>query len=160
MRGRKEAMVRKKRRRRILDIVPLFKNGDRLVIYTATDATSALKISRPGVPAPDGFLYFSRLVFSLPSLYLSSSLVASFSPCNFLYALIYPSRSALRPTVSLFLSLSSISRDFSPIFCPCFFFFPQKGSLLYQISVSPGSLQAPWRAATFVSDGLSRQAIA
>lgn len=53
--------------------MPPLKNGDRLVIYTAADARSALKIFPAGVPAPDGFLYFSRLVFSLPPILLPLS---------------------------------------------------------------------------------------
>lgn len=109
-----EKVTREERRKRILDIVPLLKNGDRLVIYTAADARSALKISRTGVPAPDGFLYFSRLVSSLPPFFLLSSYFSSSPPCRFFYArLIYPSlRTASARTVR---ALSSISRDFSPI---------------------------------------------
>lgn len=150
----KEKVTREERRKRILDIVPLLKNGDRLVIYTAADARSALKISRAGVPAPDGFLYFSRLVFSLPPFFLLPSYFSSSPPCRFFYArLIYPSLSGSRRSFGLFPRFLVIFLPFLSSFLkrhfPSFTCFPA--------SLVPSSLVP---AATFVFEGLSRQAIA
>lgn len=111
--------------------MPLLKNGDRLVIYTAADARSALKISRTGVPAPDGFLYFSRLVFSLPPFFLLSSYFSSSPPCRFFYArLIYPS---LR-TASARTARSGSFLDFSWFFSHFFRHFSKDTSLLSRVS--------------------------
>ena len=115
--GAEKKVAREGGRERILDIVPLLKNGDRLVIYTAADARSALKISRAQwYLLPTVFCIF-HVSFS-PSLSLSLSLYLSIylvpHPRFFYAHLICPApprRASFVPGL-----FPSISRDFSPIF--------------------------------------------
>ena len=104
-------MARDGGRERILDIVPLLKNGDRLVIYTATNARSALKISRSRGTCSRRFSVFFtfRFLFAFSSGSLPLSLSLS------------------KPIVSLFLRSFNLSRSSQPAssVTPSFFPFPQ-----------------------------------